>query len=640
MFFRFSYGDIEAKILRPKVGLLAARYFFGIYFLSLCLLYKSLIGSIFLTSIIILYLVWTVIKNYIYVRNVKAMFYLPLIQLLSDIAVLLGVFLGFCKLVLDINLLKFITKNKFLLFILFCYLLIIFSTFKWGSPNVNHPFPYHMDEWHQLQAVRATFAYGTPNIAGSANGTMLHFFISGIFLVPFTIVGWIDPFVIKVSDFVNRARIFDLLRLNTAVFGLLAIIMLHKTSKLINASSKISIGLFGFTPIWLLLSGYFKYDIALIFWIITAFYFIARFIKYPHGRNFIIASIPIAFAVSTKISALPIVAVYFSSFFMARNKKINLMYLLAGILLSMFLIFIVGMPDVLFGKGNMYNYLWDNLIIGPSRTSEIDFGINSYVYLLTKHYPLIFGYGLVFLFIFSLIIFFGAFLKRNIFKMREKVRFALLLLFSFFAFFLSAFPLGFYSGGNRSLVLLPFAVLFVSWVYVNIASKSSFKNIAVFLFISVIIAQVIQSGIWFSVKYSPIPQERASAWIIENINKNKTIGIENIPIYQFLPDLVQKEFYYKQDEVGQGNKYNYLIINDYSTDLPEYIILTNEEIEDKILEDSPKKRLLKRILEEGYREQIVFSPNLFYLSKISDLADYYHAGLLVATPLTISIFKK
>lgn len=90
MFFRFAYGDIEGGILRPKVYLIFIRYILGLTIIVSFQLFKSVIILYFLSFILFVYLFWAVNKNYNYVKDVRAFLYLPMLQLVSDLAVIAG----------------------------------------------------------------------------------------------------------------------------------------------------------------------------------------------------------------------------------------------------------------------------------------------------------------------------------------------------------------------------------------------------------------------------------------------------------------------------------------------------------------------------------------------------------------------
>ena len=97
MFFRFAYGDAEARIFRFKVILIFLRYLTGLVLLASVLFFKSLFLFAAVFFLILMYFIWAIIKNYIYVKNLRAFFYLPLIQITSDISVLLGTLAGLIK---------------------------------------------------------------------------------------------------------------------------------------------------------------------------------------------------------------------------------------------------------------------------------------------------------------------------------------------------------------------------------------------------------------------------------------------------------------------------------------------------------------------------------------------------------------
>lgn len=92
-FYQYALGDGKAAYIRPTVVLLYLRYIFGMLLLIL-----GLISQIFIYLVLILfvlYISWSIFKNYKYVANYKAIFYLPVLQLLSDFCVMTGTCLGF-----------------------------------------------------------------------------------------------------------------------------------------------------------------------------------------------------------------------------------------------------------------------------------------------------------------------------------------------------------------------------------------------------------------------------------------------------------------------------------------------------------------------------------------------------------------
>ena len=97
MFSRFAFGDAEAGIWRPKVLLLFARYLIGSSLLLFSVLHRSFMLIVLVGISLILYLLWSLWKNYRYVKNSQAFLILPLLQLTSDMAVLAGTVLAFSR---------------------------------------------------------------------------------------------------------------------------------------------------------------------------------------------------------------------------------------------------------------------------------------------------------------------------------------------------------------------------------------------------------------------------------------------------------------------------------------------------------------------------------------------------------------
>src|SRR3989344_1333424 len=406
MFFRFALGDAEAGIIREKVLFIITRYLFYLYLISLFALIKSPLLLFLILLLPILYVLWSIYKNYRYVDNHKAFFYLPLLQITSDIAVLIGTIIGIFKLVRLIKILKILRNNKIAALMIIIYSLTVLSSIRWGIPGNDHPFTYHMDEWHQSQAVRSVFKFGTPNIEGSANGSMFHFFYSGLLLIPFIIFRVVDPFSIKsaVDSIPVQEKLFIILRLNTLFFGLLSIITFAKIIKYLKLNLFFPISLFIFIPAWLMLSNNFKYDIALIFWITLSLFGIIRYSKFPTFNNYLLAGVFSALALSVKISAIPILPVYiFSFFFFTPRVNKNYKRILAGIASFVGTFIFFGIPDIVFGGKNMNEYLYSNLVVSPNSLTNIIFGQDYWSYILTKHLPIIYGHAFLVIFVVSLL---------------------------------------------------------------------------------------------------------------------------------------------------------------------------------------------------------------------------------------------
>lgn len=92
MFFSFASGDAMAGIYRPKVLFIFFRYLIFVFFSLTSQSYGFMLQ--FILGSLALYSFWSVAKNYRYVNNPKALFLLPVLQITSDIAVMIGTLAG------------------------------------------------------------------------------------------------------------------------------------------------------------------------------------------------------------------------------------------------------------------------------------------------------------------------------------------------------------------------------------------------------------------------------------------------------------------------------------------------------------------------------------------------------------------
>jgi hypothetical protein len=154
----------------------------------------------------------------------------------------------------------------------------------------------------------------------------------------------------------------------------------------------------------------------------------------------------------------------------------------------------------------------------------------------------------------------------------------------------------------------------------------------------IIIVQLFQSMIMVYVKWSPDVRQTSSQWMLNTLKRDTLIGIENIPIYQMLPDIVVKDFYTKERIYNYKTNFKYQIIDSSSKALPSTVIITNKELELVFLRESPKKLLIQRLIREKYREVVGFKPpEILYLFT----GNYLNFSVSGLGPIpTISVFEK
>ena len=639
MFFRFALGDIQANIFRTKVLLILARYILGIYLLSLGLVEKSIYLYSFLSGIIVLYFVWSIKKNYKYVKNYRALFLLPLMQIVSDLAVISGTVLGIIQKISLMNFLKIMSRNKGLVFIIIIYIISILSVISYGIPDFTHPFTYHMDEWHFSQALRTFIKDGTGLRSGAANIPLYHIMSSIVFILPFYLFHIVNPLAIKntLDNLPMQHILFIVLRLHTLFYGILTITCIYLILKqYIKFKPVFFTFLFTFSPVWIFLSNYYKYDITLNFLITITILFIFKFGRSQRLIDYLLGGITCALALSTKFTAAPLFIGYILSYFIFSKTK-NLKHLFIAIFEVVFIFAIVGIPDFLLGKGSYFELINSTLVSGPSGDNNYNLSYPAWFYLVFIQYPSLLGYFLE-------IIFGSGFIYWMINVLKKRINFddasgkqQLFLYLTFLLFFGSIIGFNFEGGGNRMLVLLPFAVLSLPYFIKHLTKEF---NINVYFIETILILglslNIFQAYAWQSVKFYPDPRNTSSAWMQMNIPEGSTIGLENIPIYQELPDLALKEFYEKQRDSTSHTRYNYAVIS-VTGQLPKYIIVTDDYNNVNYLKNSTKKLLVKRLYEENYTKIATFTPDLFFYSMFADKTTFL---LVYPTPLTISFYEK
>jgi glycosyltransferase involved in cell wall biosynthesis len=96
-FFSYAKGDGEAFYIRPSTPFLFLRYIFGIILLTAALKSDDRYLIFFVLALVVCYLLWAISKNYRYIKKPQAVLYLPVLQLTSDVAVILGMSVGLIK---------------------------------------------------------------------------------------------------------------------------------------------------------------------------------------------------------------------------------------------------------------------------------------------------------------------------------------------------------------------------------------------------------------------------------------------------------------------------------------------------------------------------------------------------------------
>lgn len=91
MIFRFARGDAFAGLRYPRVATIFSRYLLALALIFFLPFYPILPLTIMLA---VAYLLWPIFKNYRYVKKWPAFFFLPLLQITTDLAIMAGSLAG------------------------------------------------------------------------------------------------------------------------------------------------------------------------------------------------------------------------------------------------------------------------------------------------------------------------------------------------------------------------------------------------------------------------------------------------------------------------------------------------------------------------------------------------------------------
>ena len=93
-FYSYAKGDGQAVYIRWQTPFLFGRYFLGLVILFCWLTFNNSFFLILEAVGILIYLFWSVWKNYKYVKDIEAIIILPILQVVSDVAVIAGMSIG------------------------------------------------------------------------------------------------------------------------------------------------------------------------------------------------------------------------------------------------------------------------------------------------------------------------------------------------------------------------------------------------------------------------------------------------------------------------------------------------------------------------------------------------------------------
>lgn len=94
MIYRFARGDADAGLRYEKTATIFGRYGIGFGLLVFLSVYNMLVYYTLAILLVLFYFSWAIGKNYGYVKHPLAFFYLPILQVTADLAVMAGFLRG------------------------------------------------------------------------------------------------------------------------------------------------------------------------------------------------------------------------------------------------------------------------------------------------------------------------------------------------------------------------------------------------------------------------------------------------------------------------------------------------------------------------------------------------------------------
>lgn len=329
--------------------------------------------------------------------------------------------------------------------------------------------------------------------------------------------------------------------------------------------------------------------------------------------------------------------IYIASFFwFTQHWQKKYKRLILGVAVFLAIIILFGIPDLIFRWNDYMEYLYSNLVSTVKTDSDYLLGFsNKWIYMAFTLYPMVFGHVFY-------VLFFIAFTYWSVqiaiwFYSRKYAdhKTDIFLFFSLVVFLLSLIPLGLGATGNRLLVLLPFLCLLTAKFLINLFQFGRCKTYLFVLLSVLVLLQLYESSVVIYTKYTKNVLQKSSEWIVENVPKGTAIGIENIPIYQTLPDIVLKEYYLSMTSKNTKTNFKYEVVDVLSEKLPKIVIISNRYFHEKYMIESPKKNLLIRLEKEKYKIIEEFVPNKQLYKLFYNDRDYYLSGLNFVLPITI-----
>lgn len=493
-------------------------------------------------------------------------------------------------------------------------------------------------------AVRSLIKSGSSNVEGAANGPMGAFVISTVWLAPWALqhVKELTQIASPMQGMTLQGNLFIWLRTGTLLASILSVIggvyvLVHRKEK---TREWWYVSFWVFAPLWLLLSNYFKYDILLMCAVVAVVILLQRFAYTPTLKWFCLACAGIGGAVAIKVSAVPLLIVAALLFFTKVPPRRMLLFGLYGFAAFLTTVGLLGFPDMLIlGKGEYLSFFYDNIVTVPSTSADFVTGHTQFVYLSFFQFPYQFGYGFVaFLGTCLLTLGVSVLLKKD--SLEKITQDEVFYLIGLLAFLLSILPLKLMMVGNRWLVLLPWLFWLGYALWQRVVQTKLYRmhtRIYRVILMLCVITQLLHGSAVLSTRLEQDVRVTASEKITE-LPEGSTLGIENIPIYQMLPDLVLSEYYQQLAHSTPSTVRTYQVIDPTQTQLPDIVLLTNVGMS-TLFPVTTHAEVVKSLRKNGYVLVWQLKPPLT-LHRYFGTEEQFALSGLNAIPMDISYYAR
>jgi hypothetical protein len=131
--------------------------------------------------------------------------------------------------------------------------------------------------------------------------------------------------------------------------------------------------------------------------------------------------------------------------------------------------------------------------------------------------------------------------------------------------------------GNRWLVLLPWLFMAGYQLWLRVIRTQLYRahtKVYTLVVMLCLLVQLLHGVALLSTRIEKDPRKISSELLVQQ-NKPVVLGIENIPIYQMIPDKILYEYYRQEYDQNYTSPYSFEVIDHTTAILPNELLITN-----------------------------------------------------------------